>query len=139
MMILGKFVVKQEPVNVNWQIVWVFLPITNLFLGVFWAAYRVQKLRKVLLLFLILVVVSVFVFSDDGVDYYEESVNDPYYWISFWFNPLEGYFDNSIDFSIKLIWLVEAALWFTVFTYFIHRWSNQWNEKVSGMSNQDGT
>ena len=40
--------VKQKPVNVNWQTVFVFIPILDL-----WAFYSVQKLRMALLIFLV--------------------------------------------------------------------------------------
>ncbi len=125
--------VKKESVNINVQLILVLLPITNLYLGGFWAAYRVQKLRKFLLITLVLSVISVLVVPSVDVDeYYEDEADDDlYYWISFWFNPLDGYFDNYIDLSIRLAWIGDLAAWFIVTAYYIRKWSIQWNKKMS--------
>jgi len=39
--------VKQEPVSVGWQIVFMFIPVLN-----FWAFYRIEKLRLGLVIIL---------------------------------------------------------------------------------------
>jgi len=122
--------VKQEPVNMKWQIILVFLPITTLFLGSLWAAYRVQKLRKLLIIILILTVISILLFPDETY-YGETDYDEPdlTFWISFWFNPLDGYFDD-IDLSIKIAWIIDSVIWFSVSTYYIHKWSKEWNQNI---------
>jgi len=102
--------VKQKSVNVNWQTVFVFIPIADI-----WAFYRVQKLRLALLIFLVgfsaAAVAMVFVtLGPDGF-----MVEDP-----------DEIYSNSayIGSSIGLT-IVQYAL----AVYLIRRWSKEWNKK----------
>ncbi len=102
--------VKQKPVNVNLQTVFVFIPILDL-----WAFYSVQKLRLALLIFLVGfgVAAIVMVFATLGPD--GLMVEDP-----------DEIFSNSayIGSSIGLT-LVQYGL----AVYLVRRWSKEWNKK----------
>jgi len=102
--------VKQKPVNVNLQTVFVFIPILDL-----WAFYSVQKLRLALLIFLVgfgaAAIVMVFAtLGPEGL-----MVKDP-----------DEIFSNSayIGSSIGLT-IVQYGL----AVYLIRRWSKEWNKK----------
>ncbi len=102
--------VKQKPVNVNLQTVFVFIPILDL-----WAFYSVQKLRLALLIFLVgfSAAAIVMVFATLGPD--GLMVEDP-----------DEIFSNSayIGSSIGLT-IVQYGL----AVYLIRRWSKEWNKK----------
>jgi len=102
--------VKQKPVSVNWQTLFVFIPILDL-----WAFYSVQKLRMALLIFLVGfgAVGFVIVFVTLGSDPFLVQ------------NPEEIYSNSAyIGSSIGL-----AIAQYGLAVYLVRRWSKEWNKK----------
>jgi len=102
--------VKQKPVNVNLQTVFVFIPILDL-----WAFYRVQKLRLALLIFLVgfSAAAIVMVFATLGPDGFMVEDLDEIYSNS-------AYIGSSIGLTLAQYGLA---------VYLIRRWSKEWNKK----------
>lgn len=104
--------VKKEPVNVNWQTLFVFIPILDL-----WAAYRVQKLRMFLLIFLVgfggasILIEIAFLENIDGM--LELSPN----------YVIPDYVVAGIYISITVVNFVVAVI-------LIRKWSKEWNNKL---------
>ena len=115
-------------VNIRWQIILVLLPITLFNLGGFYAAYRIKKLRKFVLIYLI-AIVMILIF--DGVPVIEDD-DIHYVWsedsIMWWLDPVGNYFGQT-DIKIKLFWIIENVIWYGILIFFVERWSRQWNEK----------
>ena len=116
--------VKQQPVNINWQSLFVIIPFVGL-----WAAYRIEKLRYYLI---IIVIPSLFehyfVRPLIYVEFFEkfiENSNCETNWALY-------FFFNSCD-------PIELQFFDTVFVLFfiglgiilIRKWSRVWNEKFS--------
>jgi len=101
-------VVKKEPVNINWQTLFMFIPIINL-----WAMYRIEKLRLFLLVIIAIAVVEFLVgtliFGDVWTDYYLGEADT------------EGH-DN---FSSAVI-LVEIGISIVL----VRKWTREWNEQL---------
>ncbi len=102
--------VKQKPVSVNWQTVFVFIPILDL-----WAFYSVQKLRMALLIFLVgfgaaAIAIQFAILGSDAF-----LVEDP-----------DLIYSNTafIGSSIGLT-IAQYAL----AIYLIRHWSKEWNKK----------
>ncbi len=103
--------VKREPVSVNWQSVFMIIPIFDLY-----AAYRIEKLRKYLLFIIIfstVVVISLLILFP--ID--EQLLDSP---------QLETDFDEDggIGWGIEL-----AAIGISIIL--IRKWSKKWNEQFS--------
>jgi len=103
--------VKQKPVNVNQQTIFALIPSVDA-----WAFYRIQKLRK----FILLVMSLGFAFSPISLSV-SASID-----MSTVSTPLDLY-TNPI-FLLYVIGSI-AALHGTL-VYFIRRWSKEWNEKL---------
>lgn len=102
--------VKQAPVSIGWQTIFVFLPILDL-----WAFYRVQKLRMSLLIFLVgfgavALALQFAVFGSGGF-----SIEDP---DTIYSN--NAYIGSIIGLSIAQ---------YSLAVYLVRRWSKKWNSK----------
>ena len=93
--------VKQEPVNIKLQIIFVFIPFLNLY-----AFYKIQKLRLALLIFLPLG------FLSRLLEAAIVQVNDT----------------SGMLFVLSILF---AGLSIGVLVWLMHKWSKQWNEKFS--------
>ena len=93
--------VKQEPVNIKLQIIFVFIPFLNLY-----AFYKIQKLRLALLIFLPLG------FLSRLLEAIIVRVNDT----------------SGMLFVLSILF---AGLSIGVLVWLMHKWSKQWNEKFS--------
>ena len=102
--------VRKEPVSVNWQTLFVIIPIIDL-----WATYRIEKLRLYLLV-MIAIAVTGFVIQTSifGYDSYfmDQSASTAS-------SGLEGVF-LLIEIGIAII--------------LVRKWSREWNEKVGKLS-----
>ena len=104
--------VKQEPVSVNWQTAFMlFLP------SALWAAYRIEKLRKFLLYFLVIGLTVYFVV---GSILFQDRI-----WA------------EEEDFDVRYFGLLLQIAIMGASIISIRKWSREWNERVSGMANQD--
>ena len=102
--------VKQKPVSVNWQTLFVFIPIVDL-----WAFYRIQKLRMSLLIFLVgfggaAIALS---FATLGIEGFLAEDPEEIYSNS-------AYIGSSIGLTIAQ---------FALAIYLIRKWSKEWNKK----------
>ena len=102
--------VKQKPVNVNWQTVFVFIPIADL-----WAFYRVQKLRMALLIFLVGFTAAAIAiqFAIFGTEAFLEKDTDVIY-------SNTAFIGSSIGLTIAQ---------YALAVYLVRRWSKEWNKK----------
>ena len=103
--------VEKKSVNVNWQSLFVLIPIIDL-----WAAYRIEKFR---LYFVIFWIVS---FTVQEVATY--SMLGEKYWIDW------GRF-LSADPSVAYVELAMMIVAYGIAIYFIRLWSKEWNDKVT--------
>ena len=102
--------VRKEPVSVNWQTLFVIIPIIDL-----WATYRIEKLRLYLLVMIAIAVTGfVIEISIFGIDSY--------------FLEQEGSTSNSWFQSITLLIEIGIAI------ILVRKWSREWNEKVGKLS-----
>jgi len=102
--------VKQKPVSVNWQTLFVFIPIL-----VLWAFYRIQKLRMSLLIFLVGfgAVAIALNFAILGSDAF--LVEDPNVIYS-----NSAYIGSTIGLTIAQ---------YALAIYLVRKWSKEWNKK----------
>jgi len=108
--------VKQNPVSVNWQTVFVFIPFVDL-----WAAYRIQKLRMYLLIFLVGfgIAAMLLLFASFGT-------------VNFFMEDPEVLYSNSLYIGGNIgMTLIQFALQ----VYLIRKWSKQWNKKFETNEN----
>ena len=99
--------VRKEPVSVNWQTLFIIIPIIDL-----WATYRIEKLRLYLLITIAMIVTEVIIeISIFGVDSYlmEQEVPTSQYALQ------TGFVLAEVGISIVLV----------------RKWSREWNEKIS--------
>ncbi|MEE8255606.1 MAG: hypothetical protein V3R12_02000 [Nitrosopumilaceae archaeon] len=102
--------VKQKPVSVNWQTLFVFIPILDL-----WAFYSVQKLRMALLIFLVgfgaaAIALNFAILGSDAF-----LVEDP-----------DVIYSNSAYIG-SIIGLTIAQ--YALAIYLVRKWSKEWNKK----------
>ena len=103
--------VKQEPVSVGWQIVFIFIPFVSI-----WAYYRIEKLAYGILLGLGLSGLTyAIMFSLIGMMYVLDPSNS---------NSSFGIF-----YLIAIIAMYVIPIWIQV--HFMLKWSRTWNQKVS--------
>ena len=93
--------VKQEPVNIKLQIIFVFIPFLNLY-----ACYKIQKLRLFLIIFIPLGILSSFLEV-----------------AAIQVNAASGM--GAILYIFSTFLLIAANVWL------VYKWSKQWNEKFS--------
>ena len=99
--------VKQKPVSIKWQIVFLFIPIVGL-----WAYIRIEKLLYGFLLNL--------------------GLTGVVYAIMFGMIGIVGVLDAPLDGTLTLILFIAMyaiPIWLQV--HFMLKWSRAWNEKVS--------
>ncbi len=117
--------VKQEPVSINWQSVFMLIPFIDL-----WAAYRIEKLRRYLLL---IWVPSFFVFLFLSplilAMYFEEELNESVKCTSDW---VSSYFFDSCDpIEMQVFDTIITILLIVLAVFLIRKWSTKCNEKIS--------
>jgi len=104
-------VVEKKPVNVKWQMLFVLIPLLDLY-----ASYRIQKLRLWLLIFGVGFSIAAILlnYALFGMDHFD------------WDNEIKPLDPDTMYFHITIIivTLVSAV-------YVIRKWSISWNEKVS--------
>ncbi len=101
--------VKQEPVSVNWQTLFVIIPIVDL-----WASYRIQKLRMFLLIFLVgfggaSIIIEITMAG--GIDSFDQDMDS---------------FPGMMPVYIALM-----VAQFALAIILIRKWSKEWNAKFS--------
>ena len=111
-------------VNVGWQIVFVLLPITSFNLGGFWAAFRIKKLQKFVIVYVIVTIAFLIYDEIFHYDFYES------YSFSIWsiLSPIDRYFATS-DIMYIVVFIIEDIVWYGTFAFFIKRWSKSWNAR----------
>jgi len=98
-----------KQVNVNWQILFIFIPILNL-----WTLWRIKKMRKGLLVFLPVNLLVLYLLR--------KLVSVSY-----------GVEDYAVIFGIFTLFVLIADL--SLMVYLIEKWSNEWNKKI-GLESQ---
>ncbi len=103
--------VKKEPVSVNWQTLFILIPIVNL-----WTTYRIQKLRRYLLIFYLGFGLAgiVLEIALSPAEYFSDEI------------PTDIFPDEGWEVEIALI-LVSLGLAIIL----IRKWSREWNEKLT--------
>ena len=104
---------KKEPVSVNWQTLFILIPIAELF-----AVYRVEKLRLYLLIFLVgfgfgSVILEMLLFPEA---YFSDE------------------FLDSDDLITEEFWEIGLAIILASYALaiiLIRKWSREWNEKLN--------
>lgn len=107
--------IKEEPVSMIRQTIYCFIPVLDIY-----AAYRVRRLRRYLLIMLLivgipLVTVDSIMFPSDG-DLNPEEFVDIFLL----------HYDEPDRFPISL---TEFVITMLVAIFFIRRWSAQWNQR----------
>ena len=101
--------VEKIPVNINWQTLFMIIPIINL-----WAMYRIEKLRLFLLVVIAMAVVEflggTLIFGDVWTDYYLGEANT-----------------EGLDGFSSAVILVEIGISIVL----VRKWSKEWNSKIS--------
>ena len=97
--------VEKKPVSVNWQTLFILIPVIDL-----WAAYRVEKLGRYILLIIALAVVSFIVGFVEGFLFF--GMSDFFTWI------------------VILVGVVISII-------LIRSWSTEWNEKFETSDKDD--
>ena len=107
--------VKNEPVSLTRQTIYCVIPVLDMY-----AAYRVKKLRKYLVLMMLVVAVPVsiadYILFPHEIDAWEGFVNVMTY-----------YYDVSTSQFVFSIGIQIVTVLFAIFL--IRRWSNQWNSQ----------
>ncbi|KAG2473460.1 MAG: conserved membrane protein of unknown function [Nitrosopumilales archaeon] len=103
---------KKEPVSVNWQTLFILIPVMDLF-----AAYRVEKLRLYLLIFYVGITLGSVILQMSLVP--EDSFSDEFF--------------DSGDFYPESYWEIGIAILLISYglaVVLIRKWSRGWNEKL---------
>lgn len=105
------------PVSILWQIIFIFIPILDLY-----AFYRIKKLRKYFLF--VIIPLLVITFGMTGVLVSEELENQDFSFED------ESFTDDNDEF-LSLVF-IPIEIGFQMLTiYFVYTWSKRWNEQVS--------
>ncbi len=100
--------VEKNPVSVNWQTLFIIIPIIDL-----WATYRIQKLRLYIVVNIAMLVteflIVILIFGEESFDYYAS----------------EQVTDIHIIFGVA-VFVIETG----IFIALIRKWSKEWNEKI---------
>jgi len=114
--------VEKKPVSLTLQTIFCLIPVLDMY-----AAYRVKKLRKYLLIMILLVAVPMTI-----IDSVLFPVNNPdmmegfYEFLIFFY----GVDDNHFLFSI-ITWVGSVL----IAIYLVRHWSKQWNNQLEGSTN----
>ena len=105
------------PVKIVWQIIFIFIPILDL-----WAFYRIKKLRKfVLMVWIPEIVITMVIITPIVIADVEQTLNG---------NPMLG-----DEFFIETIILYIVETGFTILSiYLIYKWSKEWNKQFPDTS-----
>ena len=103
---------SKGPVKIVWQIIFIFIPVVDL-----WAFYRIKKLRKfVLMVWIPEIVITMVIITPIILAEVEQTLNG---------NPMLG--DQFIMETI-ILYIVETG--FTILSiYLIYKWSKEWNKQ----------
>ena len=101
--------VKQVPVNVNWQSLFVIIPVVDL-----WAAYRIEKLRLYLLFIIAFTITEVTV---EGMIF-----------------GFDVFLEDAVDSDRYVLQVLFIALSMGIAVALIRKWSKEWNAKVAGIT-----
>ena len=101
------YVVKKEPVSVNWQTLFILIPIVDL-----WATYRVQKLRLYLLI----------IYVGFGLGSIVIAIS---------FFPEEFLLADSFSEGFSEVWIAITLAAYGLAIILIRKWSKKWNEKLA--------
>ena len=107
--------VKNEPVSLTRQTIYCVIPVMDMY-----AAYRVKKLRKYLVLMILLVAIPVSV-ADYFLFPHETDLVDGFV------NVMTYYYDVSTSQFVFSIGIQIVTVLFAIFL--IRRWSRQWNNQ----------
>ena len=101
------------PVKIVWQIIFIFIPVLNL-----WAFYRIKKLRKfILIIWIPEVVITMVIIAPIILASVEQSLTG---------SPM--LYDQFVLETI-LLYFVETG--FTILSiYLVYKWSKQWNRQL---------
>ncbi len=102
----------KEPVKIVWQIIFIFIPILNL-----WAFYRIKKFRKFLLMIWIPEgVITLLIIAPTIMDNVQQI--------------MEGNPAPNDEFTITTLVLYIVETGFTILSiYLIYKWSKEWNKQ----------
>jgi len=106
--------VEKIPVSVNWQTLFILIPILDL-----WATYRIQKLRIYLLIFLLgfgLAAVVLEIVLSPNQYFSDEPLTDVFYEESW-----------EVEIALTIVSMGLAII-------LIRKWSREWNEKLTNIS-----
>lgn len=113
---LSIFAVSKQPMNIGNQILSVFIPGVN-----FFAFYRIQKLQKSVLYFLLpaIIITGVFYASNDVLGTYIEN------------NSGKSVSAEIYLISVLMLFLMLAfvLIGIAIMNYFMHKWSEEWNQQ----------
>ena len=103
--------VNKEPVSVNWQSLFIIIPIIDL-----WASYRIEKLRFYLLIIIAMLVTEVLIESEIfGAAYFD------------WDYIMTEQEENNLSIVQGVFIVVEIV----ISVILIRKWSKEWNEKLT--------
>jgi len=105
----------KKPVSVNWQTLFILIPIIDL-----WAAYRIEKFRIYFLVFWVggSIIQTVVLYSIAGEAYWSEE---------------EFFLSDPTAASVQIAMMIVHA---GISIYFIRKWSKDWNTKLTTMSSE---
>ena len=106
------------PVKIVWQIIFIFIPILDL-----WAFYRIKKLRRfALMVWISEIIITMIIIIPIIVGDVDQILNG---------NPMQ---DNESILTTILLYVVETG--FAILSiYLIYKWSKEWNVKFPNTSN----
>jgi len=101
--------VEKIPVNINWQTLFIVVPIIDL-----WATYRIEKLRLYLLVVIAMLVVEflggAYIFPENFEDYYlGEEPND----------------EHLVYSAVVIVAEIVISI------VLVRRWTKEWNSKIA--------
>jgi len=100
----------KKPVSVNWQSLFIIIPIIDL-----WAAYRVEKFRIYFLVFWV------------GSAIIQTFVDYAMLGEAFWSDESEFFASDPVIASVQIAMMIVAAV---IAVYFIRIWSKEWNSNL---------
>jgi hypothetical protein len=104
------------PVRIVWQIIFIFIPVLNL-----WAFYRIKKLRKFFLIIWIPeIVITLVIIAPIILASVEQSLNENMLYDQFFMETI-------------ILYIIETG--FTILCiYLVYKWSKEWNRQFLGSS-----
>ena len=100
--------IEKKPASINWQTLFVIIPIINL-----WACYRIEKLRLYLIVIIAMIVVEFLVvaliFPENFDTFYGLTETEPY----------------------NRIIILEIGVEVAISIVLIRKWTKEWNSKIA--------